>query len=69
MVGSVNDMKLIGTISTERPGVVKLPRFATSRAPNADRLAIEGELLNSVIAVFANKDVPLAVEDQVVGIA
>lgn len=69
MIGGVDDMELADAVLANRPGVLKLSRFAPGRTPNAKRLSVEIELLNPMITVLTHKDMTFAVENKVVRIA
>ena len=55
-------------VARQCPRSIQLPLRVAGRAPSAKRVSIERELLNPAIAEFADVDISLAIEDQIIRI-
>lgn len=69
MIVRIDDVKETRRIDSKSPRLMHLPRFAPRSTPIAMRVSFQIELLDSMIAEFANVDEALAIHRDVVGIA
>ena len=68
VVIGIEDMERAPAIADQGPRVEQMPFASPTRSPAAERFTVAGEFLHAMISVFANKDMVLIVEDEIVRI-
>ena len=69
MIVGIEDMNPLIRVADNRPRIEKLSLTSTLSSPGTQRFSVERQLLHPVVSEFANINVPLAIEDQVVRVS